>query len=89
MTFTIPTEKEVARIDKNGEEITKSIRYTLQFIGSARFMPTSLSNLVNNLSEGIHQLNVNTDTMIKNVKLVELHTKYATVFQNIKTLKTI
>ena len=25
-------------------------------------------------------LNVNTDTIIKNVKLVELHTKYATIF---------
>ena len=38
MTFTIPTEKEVARIDKNGEVITKNICYILQFIGSARFM---------------------------------------------------
>ena len=27
-------------------------------------------------------LNVNMDTIIKNVKLVELHTKYATVFLN-------
>ena len=25
MTFTVPTEKEVRRIDKNGEEITKNI----------------------------------------------------------------
>ena len=46
--------------------------YILQFIDSARFMAGSLSNRVNNLSEGIHI--VNTDTMIKNVKLVELHT---------------
>ena len=28
------------------------------------------------------KLNVNTETMIKNVKLVELHTKYGTVFLN-------
>ena len=30
--------------------------YTLQFGGSARFMASSLSNLVNNVSEGIHRI---------------------------------
>ena len=58
LTFTVPIEKEVARIDKNGEEITKNISYVLQFIDSARFMISSLSNLVNNLSEGIHRINI-------------------------------
>ena len=29
ITFTVPIEKEVTRIDKNGEEITKNIRYIL------------------------------------------------------------
>ena len=33
------------------------------------------------------KLNVNTDMMIKNVKLVELDTKYATVFLNTQPLK--
>ena len=33
--------------------------------------------------------NVNMDTMIKNVKLVELNTKTATTFLNTKTLKMI
>ena len=56
ITFTVPIEKEVTRIDKNGEEITKNISYILQFIDSARFMASSLSNLVNNLSEGIHKI---------------------------------
>ena len=56
ITFTVPIEKEVTRIDKNGEEITKNISYILQFIDSARFMAGSLSNLVNNLSEGIHRI---------------------------------
>ena len=45
ITFTIPTQKEVARIDKNGEEIAKNISYILQFIDSARFMTSTLSNL--------------------------------------------
>ena len=56
LTFTVPIEKEVTGIDKNGEEITKNVSYILQFIDSARFMVSSLLNLVNNLSEGIHQI---------------------------------
>ena len=51
ITFTVPIEKEVTRIDKNGKKITKNISFILQFINSARFMASSLSNLVNNLSE--------------------------------------
>ena len=43
-------------------------------------MSSSLSNLVSNFSERVIELNVTMGTMIKNVKLVELHTKYATVF---------
>ena len=35
------------------------------------------------------KLNVNTGTTTKNVKLVELHRKYATVFLNIYILKMI
>ena len=56
ITFTIPVEKEVTRIDKNGEEITKNVSYILQFIDNARFMATSLPNLVNNLSERIYRI---------------------------------
>ena len=50
ITFKVPIQKEVTRVDKNGEEITKKKFYILQFIDSARFMANSLSNLVNNLS---------------------------------------
>ena len=38
ITFTVSTEKEVARTDRNGEEFTKDISYILQFVDSARFM---------------------------------------------------
>ena len=34
----------------------QKISYRLQFIDSARFKANSLSNLVNNLSEGIHKI---------------------------------
>ena len=50
ITFTVLIEKEVTRIDKYREEITKCLSYILQFIESARFMASSLSNLVSNLS---------------------------------------
>ena len=50
-------------------------------------MPSSLPNLVNNLSEGIHR--INTDMTIKNVRFVELNISFVTVFLNIQTLKMI
>ena len=53
ITFAIPIEKEVTKIDKNGEKNTKNIPYILQFIDAAICMVSSLSNLVNNLSEGL------------------------------------
>ena len=54
--FTVPIEKQVTRIDKNGEEITKNIFYFLRIINGARFMASSLSNLVSNLSKGLHRI---------------------------------
>ena len=46
----IPTKKEIRKIDK----IIK-IPYKIKFIDSFRFIPTSLSDLVDNLSEGLHK----------------------------------
>ena len=54
ITFSVPIKKEITKKDKNGnDEITK-ISYKIKFIDSYRFMSTSLSNLVSNLSEGLH-----------------------------------
>ena len=57
ITFKVPIEKEVVRIDKNGEEIRKDISYILQFIDSARYVASALSNPVNNFSAGIYKIN--------------------------------
>ena len=38
------------RIDKNGENVTKTISWILKLIDSARFTESSLSNLVKNFS---------------------------------------
>ena len=56
MTFTVPIRKEVTIIDKNGEEKTKNIFYILQFIDRERFMASSSSNFVNNISDWIHNI---------------------------------
>ena len=56
ISFAVPIEEEVAKVEKNGEEVTEYISYILQFIGSARSMASSLSNLVNNLSEINHKI---------------------------------
>ena len=56
ITFTVPIEKQVTRIYKNGEEIAKDISYILQFVNNTRVMTSSLSNFVNNPSEEIHSV---------------------------------
>ena len=65
---------------------SKNINYILQFIDSARFLASSLSNLVNNLSEVIHKVKCKYGHNEKKiVKLVELHKKNVTgFFENIK-----
>ena len=49
ITFSVPIKKEITKKDK----IIK-ISYKIKFIDSYRFMSTSLSKLVDNLSEGLH-----------------------------------
>ena len=56
ITFLVIIEEKVARIDKRGDEITKNVSYVLQFIDSARFMASFLSNLVNTLSGGLYTI---------------------------------
>ena len=89
ISFSVPMEKEVTRIDKNGEEITKNISYKLQFNDRSRFMASSLSILSIIFLKEFIKLNVNTDTMIKHVKLAELNVNIKTAFLNTQTLKMI
>ena len=49
ITFSVPLNKEI----KNKNKIIE-VTYKIKFIDSYRFMSTSLSKLVDNLSEGIH-----------------------------------
>ena len=70
-------------------DMIKTYRHTShksQFIDNGRFISSSFSHLVNNLSERL-KLNVNTDKMINNVKLSELKMNVATAFFNTQALK--
>ena len=49
ITFSAPLKKEIKNKNK-----TLEITYKIKFIDSFRFMSTSLSKLVDNLSEGLH-----------------------------------
>ena len=55
-TFSVPIEKEVTKTDKDGNKSVITISYKITFFDSARFMASSLSNLVDNLIEGIHKI---------------------------------
>ena len=52
-------------------------------------MTRSLSNLVNNLSEGVHKIKYKFGHNDKNVKRVELNINIVTAFLNIQVLKMI
>ena len=54
ITFSVPIKKEIIKKDKNGNDKITKISYKRKFIDSYRFMSTSLSNLISNLSEGLH-----------------------------------
>ena len=52
-TFYFPITKEIVR--RNGEENKKTISYKFQFLHYIGFVKGSLSNLADNLADGIHK----------------------------------
>ena len=69
-------KRAVRRIDRNEEEITKSICYILQFMAMAILS----SNLVNNLSEGIHSIKCKFGQNDKKCEKCESKYKYCDCF---------
>ena len=49
-TFSVPTEKDIRKVDKDGNEDIATVYYKIKFIDNAKFMASSLSNLIDNLS---------------------------------------
>ena len=54
ITFSVPIKKQTTEIDKDGNDEIVNISYKIKFIDSFRYMSSSLSSLVDNLSEGLH-----------------------------------
>ena len=69
------------------EKLQKSISYMLQFIDSTRFMASSLSNLVNNLSEGMHRIKFKYRHEDKKCETCGIKYKYCDCFLKYKTFK--
>ena len=55
-TFSVQIEKEVTNIVKESNESVVTISHQTKFVDGARFMASSLSNLVDNLAERIHKI---------------------------------
>ena len=62
-------KKEVTNIDKDGNESIVTIYYRIKFIDSARFMASSLSDLVDNLAEGVHKIKCKDCDCFLNIKV--------------------
>ena len=54
ITFSVPIKKQITKLDNDGNDKIVNISYKIKFIGSFRFISSSLSNLLDNLSEELH-----------------------------------
>ena len=54
LLFSVRVNKKITKRAKDGGEKNLNIPYKLKFIDSYRFMSASLSNHVDNLSDGLH-----------------------------------
>ena len=55
-TFSVPVKKDFIKMNKDGNKNVETISYKIKFIDSARFMESSLSNLVDNLTARIQKI---------------------------------
>ena len=69
--FSVPIKKEVTKIDNGGNESVQSISYKINFIDSAGFLASLLSNLVDNLDQGFIKSNVKTLIVFLNMKVLK------------------
>ena len=70
-------------------EIINNISYVLQFIDSARFMASSLSNLANNLSDGVDRIKCKFENNDEKCETSRIKYKIATTFLDTQILKMV
>ena len=89
ITFSAPIEKEIKVYEKtSGDIIDEKITYKLKLADSAKFID-SLSNLADNLSQGIHKTNVNIDKIIKTAKNGKLNAKITSAKDDLLIFKCL
>ena len=82
-------KRKVKSISKNGEEIAKPVSYKLQLIDIAKFMASSLSNVVDNLAEAIQKIKCKYEHDYKKCKEVELNTKIVSEYHGYEDLECV
>ena len=70
--FCSNIKNEIAKIDKDGNESVESISYKIKLNDSTSFMATSLSKLVDNLTEGIHKIKCKDCDCFLNMKALRI-----------------
>ena len=55
-TFSVPIEKKITKVHKDSNESVLTISYKIEFLDSARFMASSLANLVDSPVKEIHKI---------------------------------
>ena len=80
--FRLPVKKEITEIDKDSNKSVVNISYKIKFIDSAKFMVSSLSNLVDNLPERIHKINCKSDFFLEYENVKGNLIKYKWLFFN-------
>ena len=78
ITFNVPIDKEVTKVNKNREKIIKKTYHNLLTVHDLWEVHSQTSSII--FLKELIKFNSNTDTMIKNVKLAELNINIATVF---------
>ena len=89
ITFTVPIEKEVARIDKHGEKLQKIYLTCYNLLIVQNLWQARYQILPIIFMKDFIKLNVNTYTIIKYVRLVELNITITNAFLNSQILKMI
>ena len=70
-------EKEIIKIDKDGNWSVVTISYQKKFIDARGFMTTSLSNIVDNLTEGLQKMMCkDCEWFLENESVKDNSTKY-------------
>ena len=90
ITLKIPIKKEklilIVKTNKNRKETTKTMTYKIKFINDVRFITSSLSNLVENFSEGSHKMKCN-DIHDNKYKDCERYLEYKNVKDDLSIVK--